>query len=129
MNASDDQSQNDGGVLDEAPVVVFPSPNGQGIGGQPTGFPSGVAVAPSPNVGASEGAADAGVNLSSRIEQTLAEDGRFSAFASQLVITTDNDGTIHLAGSVPSDERRQHLIATLRTLPGVTDVQSSLTVG
>lgn len=126
MNASNDQTQNDGGVLDEAPIVVLPSPNAQGISGQPTGFPAGVAVAPPPVVGDAEGVAD--INLARRIEQVLTEDGRFSAFASQLVITTDSDGTVHLAGPVPSDERRQHLIATLRALPGVTNVQDALTV-
>jgi hypothetical protein len=128
MNVPDNQQQNNDEVFDEAPVVVLPSPNAQGISGQPTGFPSGVAIAPPPDVGAAEGTTGPEANLSSRIEQVLAEDGRYSAFAAQLVLTTDDDGTVHLAGSVPSEDRRRSLLATVHALPGVTAVQDALTV-
>lgn len=129
MNASDDQQEDNGGGLDQAPAVVLPLPNAQGVGGQPSGFASGAIISPPPVVGDGSAAAGADTNLVSRIEQTLAEDGRFSAFAAGLIITTDNDGTVHLAGPVPSEDRRRSLLATLHSLPGVTAVTDGLAVG
>jgi hypothetical protein len=126
MNTSDEQSQNDGRGADEAPAVVLPSPNTQGVGGQPTGFAPGTLIAPPPVLGDAGASGDA-ADLSGRIEQTLIEDGRFTAFASGLVITTDDNGVVHVSGPVPSDSRRQSLLAAIRALPGVTDVQDGLT--
>ncbi len=126
MNTPDEQ-QPDGGGAFEAPAIVLPSPNTQGVGGQPSGFAPGVLIAPQPIMDDGTGGGDS--NLAGRIEQTLAEDGRFSAFAPGLVVTTDADGTVHLSGSLPREDRRRSLLATLRALPGVTDVQDNLTVG
>ena len=125
MSAPEEQP-NDGGVLNQAPAVVLPSPNAQGVGGQPSGFAPGALVAPQPLL--DDDPAGGSLTLAGRIEQVLAEDGRFSAFASRLVITADDDDAVHLAGPVPSEDRRRSLVATLRALPGVTDVQDALTV-
>lgn len=124
MSTTDDQSNDNGGGTDEAPAIVLPSPNSQGVGGQPSGIAPGTLIAPQPILDDGTGGGDS--NLAGRIEQTLAEDGRFSGLTAGLVITTDDSGVVHLSGSLPSESRRRSLLATLRALPGVTDVQNNL---
>ncbi len=67
-------------------------------------------------------------SLADRVEQTLAEDGRFTAFLPHIVITVD-DGLAHLSGHIPSLAQKQSLLAALRAVPGVTAIGDALAVG
>ncbi|MBV9852747.1 MAG: BON domain-containing protein [Armatimonadetes bacterium] len=127
MSADEDQilKQDDGSP--EAPAVVLPSPNAlspvnQGSGAAVgTGFP----VFPQPVVSSGTGGA-ASDDLAARIEETLAEDGRFTGLLSRLTFAADAEGRVTLSGSLPDPALKPSLLATLHAVPGVTGVVDEL---
>ncbi len=102
MSNQDDQPQ--------SPVVVLP---GAGMTGSP--------IIPEPVLGTDEGGASPD-NLAARIEQTLAEDGRFTSLMNGLSWVADDSGHVTLTGSLPNAALKHSLLATVRALPGVSQV-------
>ena len=121
-----DERQTGDKIDDTAPAVVLPSPNTQGMSGGLQGFPSSLsAIAPQPLLDPTGGDAD---SLAARVEDALAEDGRFTALVAGLVIDA-GDGAVRLSGTGPSEGRRQSLLSAVRAVPGVGAVSDDLRVG
>ncbi len=112
---------------EKAPVIVAPLP-----GIPSAGFATGAASMPgsliSPPVFAENADTPGHASLASRIEQTLAEDGRFAGFLSHLQITVDS-GLVHLAGLVPSASQKHSLLSAIHGVPGVAAVSDALEIG
>lgn len=125
--ADNPQRSSNGGEPETAPAFVLPLPGmpSAGLANLPESS-SGSLIAPQPFVSAETSANAA--PLADSIEQTLAEDGRFAAFVSNLLVTVDG-GLVHLAGHVPTAAQKQSLLAAVRAVPGVAAVSDALTVG
>lgn len=80
-----------------------------------------------PPVLADEEEDDSSDGLAGRIEQVLAEDGRFARLLPGLSYSADRAGRVTLAGSLPDDTLRSSLLATVRAVPGVAEVSDRLT--
>ncbi len=119
-----DEARSGGEVL-AAPAVVLPSPSAQGVTGGLQGVASAVSpIAPQPLIGASGADPDA---LAVRIEDALAEDGRFAALVPQVGISVSG-GKARLSGAVPSEGQRQSLLSAVRAVRGVEEVADDLRV-
>ena len=123
MSTDDDRILTDDDGRPEAPAVVFPgagltSTQGLGSGG---GLLSGSPIIPPPVVSPTEAGA-APDNLAGRIEQTLAEDGRFTALLSALSLSADDAGHVTVTGSLPDAALKRSLLATVHAIPGVSQV-------
>jgi len=127
MSSKDEQQNTGGGAPENAPPVVLPSPNTQSIGGQTLGFPTSAVIGPQPIVRDMDAPGDE--DLAGRVEQTLAEDGRFAAFVTGLVVITGNGGRVTISGPIPSEGQRHGLIAAVQSVPGVSEVSDETTVG
>jgi hypothetical protein len=122
-----DELKNDDGAADQAPVVILPSPNTQGMAGNLQGSGSTMpAISPQPFTEPLSATGNDG--LASRIENALSEDGRFTVLVSGLSIRTADDGSVHLSGPVPSDSQRHSLLSAVHAIPGVTSVEDNLRV-
>ena len=110
---------------DEGPAVVLPSPALPSVAGGQSDFLAPTSLIAPPPLLPTEGGADAA--LADRIEQALVDDGRFAPFLSRLVITVDGD-VVSLSGTLPSLGLKRSLLVTLYAIPGVGDVQESLSV-
>jgi hypothetical protein len=124
MNVDDEEilPQDDDGV--KAPVFVLPgagATTAQGIGGG-TGTASASPILPQPFLANTDTGTDT-ESLSMRIEQTLADDGRFLPLLPQLEIATnDETGRVTVLGTLQDALLRRSLLATIHAVPGVTDV-------
>jgi hypothetical protein len=122
-----DEPRTDDGAADQAPVVILPSPNTQGMTGTLQGTTSGIpAISPQPFTESPSATGNDG--LASRIEDTLSEDGRFTVLVPGLSIRTADDGTVHLSGPMPSESQRHSLVSAVHAIPGVTSVEDDLRV-
>ena len=126
MNDNSERSSS-GGEPETAPPIVLPVPGmpSAGIARLPE-YSAGSLISPQPFVDTSD--ASGSRSLADRVEQALAEDGRFTALLPQIVITVD-DGLAHLSGTIPSLAQKQSLLAAVRSVPGVAAVSDALTVG
>lgn len=125
MSADEDDrivSEDEDGLI--APVFVLPgagATTAQGIGGG-AGTATGSPLIPQP-VAPDFGTSRGSDSLADRVEQTLAEDGRFSGLLTALAVTADdNSGQVTLTGTLDDPDLRPSLIATLHAVPGVTAV-------
>ena len=122
MSAGDDRTFEDDGEP-KAPVVVLPgagptTTQGLGLAG---GTVAGAPVLPQPVVPSDVGQTSPD-NLADRIEQILAQDGRFRTLLPALTVSADDAGHITLSGSLPDLSLKRSLLATLHAVPGVTAV-------
>lgn len=110
-----------------APPIVLPIPGmpSAGIASLPE-TSSGSLISPQPLL--ETGDFSGRTSLADVLEQTLAEDGRFSALLAQLTITVD-DGRVHLSGHIPTLAQKQSLLAAIRTVPGVLNITDALAIG
>jgi len=125
---ADNPQQNSTGEEPEtAPPVVLPIPGmpSAGIANMPESSP-GSLIAPQPFVDTADAAGP--VPLADRVEQTLAEDGRFTALLPRITVTVDG-GLVHLSGHIPFLTQKQSLLAALRAVPGVAGITDALAVG
>jgi len=129
--ASDSQARrpaDDGGG--ESPVIL-PGVNAEvGLSGQVSGT-VGPLIAPVPLVDRrgqlDDGDGGDGDDLADRIEQALADDGRFASLLPRLEFAA-RGGVVTLSGPVPNPDLKRSLLATVRAIPGVEDVEDRLTV-
>jgi len=121
------EHSSNGGEPETAPPIVLPLPNipSLGIANTPESS-AGSLVSPQPFVETME--ASNPTSLADRVEQTLAEDGRFAALLPQIVITVD-DGLAHLSGHIPTAAQKQSLLAAVLAVPGVTGISDALADG
>lgn len=121
----DEVAQNDGVGAEETPIVILPSPNTQGVTGGLQGVASNTPlISPQPFVEPAQEDSDA---LATRIEAEIAEDGRFTAFQSDVAISV-RDGAVRLAGVVPSESQRHSIVSAVRAVHGVKSVDDALIV-
>lgn len=121
----DNTTPEDAAGPDEGPAVVLPSPALESLAGGQTDFMAPASlVAPSPIL---PGITTGEPSLADRIEQALADDGRFIALLRRLTITVDG-GMVSLSGTVPSLGLKRSLLVTLHAIPGVEGVDENLSI-
>ena len=126
MKPDDDKFMTETADGVEAPVFVLPgagATTAQGIGSG-SGTSTGSPIIPQPFLADIENGRHHGTDsLADRIEELIAEDGRFSALLDQLNITADDqNGQVTVTGSAPAGDQYRSLIAMLHAVPGVTAV-------
>ncbi len=125
--ADNPNHNSNGGEPESAPPIVMPVPGmpSAGIANLPDTAP-GSLISPQPFV--ESGGASGAAFLADRIEQALAEDGRFAAFLPHILVTVDG-GLAHLSGRLPTLAQKQSLLAAVRAVPGVATVSDALSIG
>ena len=119
MNTDNEAFLNDGDAP-VAPAVVMP-----GVGATTTpGGSLGTGTIPIlPALFAAGTDATGSGGLASRLEQRLAEDGRFSPLLPTLNVAADDaTGHVTLTGTAPDPDLLPFLLSSLRAVPGVTGV-------